>query len=86
VIAAQNIDDFVLDQILHILTAYLQIAPGIKARRVRHQLLAHAGGHGQAEVRVDVNLADCRSGKLSIGTSIPASLFPETPTVSQRSR
>ena len=65
VVAAQDVHDLVLDQILHILAAHLQIAAGVEVGGVRDELLPHAGGHGQAEVRVDVDLADGELGGLA---------------------
>ena len=51
--------------ILHILAAIADVLSGIKVIGMRFHVLADTGGHAQAKVRVDIDLADCALGCLT---------------------
>ena len=53
------------DDILHVLTAGLQISARIEDGRILHEDFTHAGGHAKAKVRVNVDLADRAAGRLT---------------------
>ena len=56
-VAAQDVDQLVLDQLLDGSTGGLEILAGIEMIGMSGEILADGAGHGQTQVRVDVDLA-----------------------------
>ena len=58
-VAAEDVDELVPDHLLDVLAGDLQVTARVKERRILHEHLTAAGSESEAEVRVDVDLADC---------------------------
>ena len=65
VVAAEDIDDLVLNKSLDVLSCRLQILSRIEVLRMLIEVLTDRACHCQTEVRVDVDLADSESCSLS---------------------
>ena len=57
-VAAQNMDQLVLDHFLDVGASGLQILAGIELGRCFVEELADGAGHGKTQIGVDVDLAD----------------------------
>ena len=64
-VAAEYVDDLVGDHILDCLTGGFEILPGIEVIRMFRKVLADRSGHGKANVRVDIDLADSAARSLA---------------------
>lgn len=65
VIAAQHVADLVLNQLLDGFSGRLQILSGIEVTGVFSKVFSDAGCHGQAQVGVDIDLANCHGSSFS---------------------
>jgi len=64
-VAAQNVDQLVLNQLLDVCTGRLQVLTRIKLRGVVIEELADGAGHGQTQIGVNVDLADSHGSGLA---------------------
>lgn len=62
---AENVLDFVSDGLADLITGNTEVAAGIEYIGAVEHDTAYACGHGETYIRVDVYLADCRSGSLA---------------------
>ena len=65
VVRAQDIDNLVLIEFLHAIAGGAEVLARVKLGRLFGKGLADGGGHGQAAVAVDVDLADGTLGGLT---------------------
>ena len=65
VVRAQHIHDLVDVELLHIVAGRAEVLAGVELGGFLGEGLADGGGHGQAAVRVDVDLADGALGGLA---------------------
>ncbi len=64
-VAAQNVLDLVGHHALDCRTGRPQVLAGVEMAGILGKILADGRGHGQAQVRVDVDLADRHAGRLA---------------------
>ncbi len=65
IVRAQNVDDLVLDHVLDGGAAGTEVVAGVKCAGLLAEGAANGGGHGHADVGVDVDLADGQRGGLA---------------------
>ena len=65
VVGAEDVDDLVDVHLLHALAGRLEVLARVEVVGVLGEVLADGGGHGEAAVGVDVNLADGALGSLA---------------------
>ncbi len=65
VLAAEYVFDFVLVELLHLVTSRTKIFAGVKLSRLLGHHAAYGCGHGKTAVRVDVDLANGALGSLA---------------------
>ena len=65
VVAAQYVLDLVLNNSLDVSTSRSQVLTWIEVLWMLHEMLADAGSQGKAQVRVNVDLANCTTGSLA---------------------
>ena len=64
VVAAQNIDNFMLVKLLHIVSCRTKIFTRVKLCRFLHKCLADCSSHCKTWVWINVDLANCRFCRL----------------------
>ena len=58
VVGTKNVDNLVFVHLLHVFASRLQVLARVEVFRMFVEILTDSGSHGEAAVRVDVDLAD----------------------------
>ena len=61
---AEHVDDLVLDHFLHVGAGIAEVLARVKVRRILGEVFSDGGREGDAQVGVDVDLADGKRGGL----------------------
>ena len=57
-VGSEHLGDLVRNDVFDILAAVTDVLSGIEVVRMSHEVLADTGCHAEAEIRVDIDLAD----------------------------